>query len=201
MIASITGTLLEKHPPSLVMEVNGIGYELEAPMTTFYELPEPGQRLNLFTHLVVREDAQLLYGFSQRRQRDLFRSLLKVSGVGPRVGLAILSGMSAEEFLRCMIDEDLNRLICIPGIGRKTGQRLLVEMRDRVLKQAEGEQWEGGENTGSSVVDNRGEAVNALESLGYKTAQAQKAVGLIEAKDLNSEQIIRQALRNLGGST
>lgn len=200
MIALISGILLEKHPPSLVVEINGIGYELEAPMTTFYELPEPGESLNLFTHFVVREDAQLLYGFSQRRQRDLFRSLLKVSGIGPRVGLAILSGMSAEEFLRCMINEDLNRLTCIPGIGRKTGQRLLVEMRDRILKQAEGEQWDEAVVNGSNTVDHRSDAINALESLGYKSAHAQQAVAKIETDDLTSEEIIRQALRNLGSA-
>ena len=137
MIACLKGNLVEKRPPVLVLDVGGVGYELEAPMPTFYDLPKPEVDIVLHTHMVVREDAQKLYGFTHRGQRDLFRNLLKVSGVGPRVGLAILSSLSTEEFLACMADEDVDRLTRVPGIGRKTAQRLLVEMRDRLLQEAD----------------------------------------------------------------
>lgn len=200
MIAYLKGILLEKHPPILVLDVDGVGYELEAPMTTFYDLTDTNTEVTLHTHMVVREDAQKLYGFTKKQQRDLFRSLLKVSGVGPRVGLAILSSLSTEEFLNCMADEDVDRLTRVPGIGRKTAQRLLVEMRDRVLTETGG--------TIPQVVPPKQiepnpiqDAVSALIALGYKPAQASRAVREVGSVDSGSEEIIRQALRMLAGST
>ncbi len=132
MIGFLRGEILIKQPPMLVMDVQGVGYELEAPMTTFYNLPDTGQVATVYTHMVVREDAQLLYAFTDLKQRGFFRSLLRVNGVGPRVALAILSGLSAEEFYTCIMNDDATQLTRVPGIGRKTAQRLLVEMRDKL---------------------------------------------------------------------
>lgn len=198
MIAYLKGVLLEKQPPALVLEVNGIGYELEAPMTTFYDLPDTGADAVLHVHMVVREDAHKLYGFSHRPQRDLFRSLLKVSGVGPRVALAILSTLSAEEFLSCMANEDIDRLIHVPGIGRKTAQRLMVEMRDRVLKETDTATLQAARPESSSPDPVR-DAVSALIALGYKPLQASRVVREVGEKADSSEEIIRQALRLLAG--
>ena len=134
MIGRLQGVLSRKEPPALMLDVGGVGYELEAPMTVFYELPAVGERVTLYTHLVVREDAHLLYGFVREAQRRLFRELLKVNGVGPRVALAVLSGLSDEEFCRCVAEEDIARLTKVPGIGRKTAERLVIEMRDKLPK-------------------------------------------------------------------
>ena len=131
MIGFLSGNILRKQPPWLLLNVAGVGYELEVPMTTFYDLPEVGEPVDLHTHLVVREDAQLLYAFSQINQRELFRNLLKVNGIGPRVALAILSTMNAEEFQGCVLAEDTAALTRVPGIGKKTAERLLIEMRDQ----------------------------------------------------------------------
>lgn len=200
MIAYLRGCLLEKRPPALVLDVQGIGYEVEAPMTTFYDLPDPGAEVVLHVHFVVREDAQLLYGFSQQRQRDLFRNLLKVSGVGPRVALAILSTLSAEEFHSCMIGEDVDRLTHVPGIGRKTAQRLIVEMRDRLLKEVDVPAATAAPGAASAPVSPVQDAVSALISLGYKPVDASRAVRNVAVDDLSSEEIIRGALRALAGS-
>lgn len=200
MIARIKGILLEKHAPVLVLDVAGVGYELEAPMTTFYDLPDTENEVILHTHMVVREDAHKLYGFTNKPQRDLFRHLLKVSGVGPRVALAILSSLSTAEFLVCMADGDVDRLTLVPGIGRKTAQRLLVEMRDLVLKGTEDVLPEAvriSQDSPNPVQD----AVSALISLGYKPAQASRAVREVGNGDSSSEEIIRQALRVLAGNT
>ncbi len=198
MIACLRGTLLEKRPPALVVDVRGVGYELEAPMTAFYELPDSGAEVLLHTHLVVRDDAHMLFGFTNTRQRDLFRSLLKVSGVGPRVALAVLSSLSADEFIACIAEEDVARLSKVPGIGRKTAQRLVVEMGDRLLKQV-------GELPASTMIasarsDPVHDAVGALISLGYKAVDASRAVRAVAADGLSSEEIIRLALRALAGS-
>jgi Holliday junction DNA helicase RuvA len=198
LIAYLRGRLLEKQPPVMVVEANGVGYELEAPMTTFYDLPDPGADTVLHVHMVVREDAHKLYGFSGRPQRDLFRSLLRVSGVGPRVALAILSTLSAEEFLSCMASEDVDRLTHVPGIGRKTAQRLLVEMRDRVLADSEGATLRAAQPQ-PSAPNPAQDAVSALIALGYKAPQASRAVSEVGEKAEGSEEIIRQALRLLAG--
>ncbi|MFZ0486444.1 MAG: Holliday junction branch migration protein RuvA [Arenicellales bacterium] len=199
MIGYLKGTLLDKRPPTLVLDVHGVGYELDAPMTTFYDLPPTGDSVTVYTHMVVREDAQLLFAFSDLAQRDVFRSLLKVSGVGPRVALAILSTLSAAEFYAAVTDNDITRLTRVPGIGRKTAERLVVEMRDRVMKQIE----ERGQAPAVAVArrDNPVEdAVGALMALGYKPAEASRAIRDIDSNGLSSEDLIRKALRQLAGA-
>lgn len=199
MIGFLSGTLLDKRPPTLLLDVHGVGYELDAPMTTFYELPAPGAQVKVYTHLVVREDAQLLFGFSDLPQRDVFRSLLKVSGVGPRVALAILSTLSTGDFLNAVSDNDVARLTRVPGIGRKTAERLIVEMRDRVLKQIEerGEVAAGGVEQRDTPLE---DAASALVALGYKPAEASRALRDINHEGLSSEDLIRHALRHLAGA-
>ncbi|MBI3575367.1 MAG: Holliday junction branch migration protein RuvA [Gammaproteobacteria bacterium] len=198
MIGRLQGVLLRKEPPALMLDVGGVGYELEAPMTTFYELPAVGERVTLYTHLVVREDAHLLYGFVREAQRRLFRELLKVNGVGPRVALAVLSGLSDEELCRCVAEEDIARLTKVPGIGRKTAERLVIEMRDKLPKDiplpastttAAGPVAPGG--------DPVSEAVSALVALGYKPNEASRAVRSASTKGLSAEEIIRQALKGM----
>ncbi|MBL4670859.1 MAG: Holliday junction branch migration protein RuvA [Arenicella sp.] len=198
MIAWLKGELLEKQAPSLLLNVNGVGYELEAPMTTFYDLPAEGETATLFVHMVVREDAQLLFGFSSRQQRELFRSLIKVNGVGPKVALAVLSTLSAQELLQCMADEDFNTLCKVPGIGKKAAQRLVVEMKDRLEKEF-GDVALEQRGFGGGVNSARNDAIEALVSLGYRPADASRVVKGLE-KDLSSEDLIRQALRTLSGN-
>ncbi len=200
MIALLRGKLMEKRPPSLIVDVMGVGYELEAPMTTFYDLPAAGADVVLHTHLVVREDAQRLYGFSLPQQRDLFRSLLRVNGVGPRVALAILSGLSIDEFIACITDQDVDRLTRVPGIGRKTAQRLIVEMRDRLAEAGETSLASTPHPGAAPRPDPVGDAVSALIALGYKPVEASRVVRNVAAEDLTSEQIIRHALRSLSGA-
>ena len=198
MIGRLAGILLHKEPPSLLLDVSGVGYELEAPMSTFYDLPAIGQGVTLYTHLVVREDAHLLYGFSRVSQRQLFRNLLKVNGVGPRVALAILSGLSDQEFMQCLLHEDIGRLTKVPGIGRKTAERLIIEMRDKVdqglLKGG------GTARPASASPDPVQEAVSALIALGYKPPEASRAVQNLNQDGLSSEELIRQALRGMAGA-
>lgn len=197
MIAWLKGELLEKQAPSLLINVNGVGYELEAPMSTFYDLPSVGEVAVIFVHMVVREDAQLLFGFSNRQQRDLFRSLIKVNGVGPKVALAVLSTLSAQELLQCMANEDYALLCKVPGIGKKTAQRLVVEMKDRLEKEfGEVALDERNRSVASSA---RNDAIEALVSLGYRAAEANRVVKSLD-QDLSSEDLIRQALRTLSGN-
>jgi Holliday junction DNA helicase RuvA len=198
MSAWLKGELLEKQAPSLLLNVNGVGYELEAPMTTFYDLPAEGEVATLFVHMVVREDAQLLFGFSSRQQRELFRSLIKVNGVGPKVALAVLSTLSAQELLQCMADEDFNSLCKVPGIGKKTAQRLVVEMKDRLEKEF-GDVALEQRAQGGGINSPRNDAIEALVSLGYRPADANRVVKSLD-KDLSSENLIRQALRTLSGN-
>ena len=195
MIGRLQGVLLRKEPPALMLDVGGVGYELEAPMTTFYELPAVGERVTLYTHLVVREDAHLLYGFVREAQRRLFRELLKVNGVGPRVALAVLSGLSDEEFCRCVAQEDIARLTKVPGIGRKTAERLVIEMRDKLPKDIPmpASTAAGPAAPGDPV----SEAVSALVALGYKPNEASRAVRSASTKGLSAEEIIRQALKGM----
>ena len=196
MIAWLKGVLLDKQPPTILLEVNGVGYELEAPLSTFYELPAVNEELVLHVHMVVREDAQLLFGFSSKQQRDLFRSLIKVNGVGPKVALAVLSTMSAQELLLCMANEDFAQLTKVPGIGKKTAQRLVVEMKDRLEKEFADVALEA--NLASPAGDVRQDAISALESLGYKNSDASRVVRNLDS-GLSSEELIRQALRTLSG--
>jgi Holliday junction DNA helicase RuvA len=192
MIGFLKGTLKSKRPPWLVMDVGGIGYELEAPMSTFYRLPEAGQPLTLITHLLVREDAHSLYGFFTEAERVLFRSLLKISGVGARIGLGILSGMSVDGFYQCIRAKDLVSLTRIPGIGRKTGERLLLEMADRLPEAKEPDLSVLGASAGAE-----GEATGALLALGYKPSEVVKMLQNLDGTRLSTEDMIREALRRV----
>lgn len=196
MIGRLRGILVRKEPPALTVDVGGVGYELEAPMTTFYELPAVGETVTLYTHLVVREDAHLLFGFARESQRRLFRGLLKVSGVGPRVALAVLSGLTDEEFIRCVQQQDAARLAEVPGIGRKTATRLIVEMRDKLPATVPPDAAPAPAEGGTDPVN---EAVRALVALGYKPHEANQMVRRVQATGLSTEEIIRQALRGVAG--
>ena len=195
MIGRLTGRLLEKNPPALLVDVQGIGYELDAPMSTFYALPVTGETVALFTHMVVREDAQLLYGFATRTERVLFRALLKVNGVGAKVALAILSGLSTDEFLTCIATKDIAALIRVPGIGKKTAERLLVELQDKAEALGAGNV---SISVGSLPLDpgNREQAEEALVALGYKPAEAAKLLDRSAAEGQSVEEMIRAALRS-----
>lgn len=193
MIGYLRGVLRRKEPPTLLVEVGGIGYELEAPMTTFYELPAVGETVALHTHLVVREDAHLLYGFARETQRRQFRALLKVNGVGPRVALAVLSGLSESELTRCVMHDDVARLTHVPGIGRKTAERLIVELRDRLA--TEPAIAPAAASAAERERDPLAEAVSALIALGYKPPEASRAVRAVPSQGLSTEEIIRQALQ------
>ncbi len=199
MIGSLRGTLRQKTPPFLVLDVGGVGYELEAPMNTFYDLPEEDQEVSLFTHLLVREDAQLLFGFSDRAQRELFRSLLKVSGVGPRVGLAILSTLTSGQFVQCVRHQDTATLTTVPGIGKKTAERMLLELRDRIKDMVgEGDPLSQGGRPHSDAPHNPvDDAVGALVALGYRAADAARAVDAVEADANGREDLIRLSLQLL----
>jgi Holliday junction DNA helicase RuvA len=199
MIGRITGVLLEKQAPVLLIDVQGVGYEVQAPMTTIYQLPEQGSTVTLFTHFVVREDAQLLYGFSSERERLLFRTLIKVNGVGPKLGLTILSGIETDDFVRCVRDNDTVTLVRLPGVGKKTAERLLVEMRDRlkdwqVQGESLGDASQQGVPSGNLAAT---EAESALIALGYKPQQASKAIAALDSPDASSEELIRMALKNM----
>lgn len=194
MIGSLKGVLLEKNPPSLLLEVAGVGYELDAPMSTFYALPELQSPVSLFTHLLVREDAQLLYGFASRTERALFRALLKVNGVGAKVALAILSGMSTDEFLACVATKDVSALVRIPGIGKKTAERLLVELQDKVDTLDIGG-LSVSTRPRTNVESARTQAEEALASLGYKPAEAARLLDKFADENQTVEQMIRAALR------
>ncbi len=202
MIARLSGKLLAKHAPELLLDVNGVGYEVSAPMTTFYKLPAEGEPLSLYTHLVVREDAHQLYGFFDELDRALFRLLIKTNGVGPKLALAILSGMEAATFVHCIHSGDSSALVKVPGVGKKTAERLMIEMRDRI------KQWQGISSSGAGD-DNasfagfatqssaRADAESALLALGYKAGEAAKAIAQIKDNDLSSEEMIRLALQNM----
>jgi Holliday junction DNA helicase RuvA len=199
MIGFLRGRLAAKHPPSLAVDVGGVGYELEAPMSTFYGLPSVGAEVTLHTHLVVREDAHVLFGFGTERERSLFRELIKVSGVGPRIALAILSGISVDEFQRCVETDDVATLVRVPGIGRKTAERLMIEMRDR-LKVLGGPVSGGlaGAPAGSPASP-QAEAFSALVALGYKPAEVTRLLQKVESSVTSTEDIIRHALRAAAG--
>jgi Holliday junction DNA helicase RuvA len=201
VIGRLRGTLAEKQPPHLVLDVNGLGYELEVPMTTLYRLPAVGETVMLHTHLVVREDAQLLYGFFERRERELFRELIRLNGVGPKLALALMSGLDVDELVRCVQAQDTSALVKIPGVGKKTAERLLVELKDRFKA------WEtvpslfqlvpNGPQGPAPVHSAETDAVSALISLGYKPQEASRAVAAIDAKGLTSEELIRRSLKGM----
>lgn len=195
MIGSLRGRLTAKQPPQLLLDVGGVGYEIEAPMSTFYGLPATGSEISLFTHLVVREDAHILFGFGTERERRMFRELLKVSNVGPKLALQLLSGMSVDNFILCIEAQDADTLVRIPGVGRKTAERLLVEMRDRVKGFGE---ITGVVVTGGTVDASAGpqaEAFSALVALGYKPAEVTRLLKSVDASVQTTEELIRRALQ------
>lgn len=197
MIGRLRGILAEKRPPQLLLDVGGVGYEVEAPMSTFYQLPATGTEVTLHTHLVVRDDAHLLFGFANERERALFRNLIKVNGVGTKMALAILSGMNADSFARCVQEGDAAALTRLPGIGKKTAERLIVEMRDRLQAwQTDGVLPTVLAAPQEQPRDEVSDAVSALVALGYKPPEASRMVSAIDAEGKNSEQIIRAALQN-----
>lgn len=197
MIGRIRGTLLEKQAPELLVDVNGVGYEIHAPMTTIYQLPALGENVELHTHLIVREDAHLLFGFATRQDRAMFRALIKVNGVGPKLALTILSGMEVADFVRCVRDDNAAGLVKLPGVGKKTAERLLIEMRDRLRD------WhvdgvavkEGSAQLPIRENDYLLEAESALISLGYKPAEASKMIAAVKNEGTTSEILIRAALK------
>lgn len=211
MIGRLSGTLIEKFPPEILIECAGVGYEVTMPMTSIYALPELNEQAIIYTHFVVREDAQLLYGFTNTTERKLFRLLIKVNGVGPKLALAVLSAMSADQFVSCVAHDDLSGIVKIPGVGKKTAERLLIEMRDRL------KDWQMTPltpatdampvqlNTEQTFVNglndpfrsNKGDAINALISLGYKQLQADKAVKQVYSEGMSSEDAIRLALKSM----
>lgn len=193
MIGRLSGTLLAKAPPALLLDVAGVGYELEAPMSTFYRLPALGESVVLHTHLVVREDAQLLYGFATEAERALFRQLLKVSGVGAKLALVILSGVAVQELIEIVQEADVARLVRIPGIGRKTAERLILELREPLGRLAVAASASFVSRDGDALQD----AASALEALGYKPAEARAALRDLATDGLRSEDLIRSALKRL----
>jgi Holliday junction DNA helicase RuvA len=195
MIGSLRGRLTAKHPPQLLIDVGGVGYEIEAPMSTFYDLPPAGAEVSLFTHLVVREDAHILFGFGTERERRLFRELLKVSNVGPKLALALLSGMSVENFLMCIEAQDADTLVRIPGVGRKTAERLLIEMRDRVKGFGGFAGIATPAGGAEPVVGAQAEAFSALVALGYKPAEVTRLLKSVDASVQTTEELIRRALQ------
>ena len=191
MIGSLRGQLTRKHPPHLVLECAGVGYEIETPMSTFFDLPDVGSDLFLYTHLQVREDAQTLFGFSTEQEKALFRMLLKVNGVGAKMALGILSGMGVTDFQRCVQFEDTATLVKIPGVGKKTADRLILDLRDKFGKDNVTVFPKGA----VKKADAKTEAVDALVSLGYKPAEVSRLVNDLDTEDKSAEDIIRMALR------
>ena len=198
MIGWLRGRLAAKMPPALLLDVNGVGYECEAPMSTFYVLPDTGSEITLRTHLVVREDAHILYAFATDDERRLFRNLLKVSGVGPKIALGILSGMSVQDFARCIEAEDAALLVRIPGVGRKTAERVLIDMRDRV-----GDLSGASATLPSSASSRAGaaqqEAFSALVALGYRPAEISRLLKSAGEDATSTEDLIRRALQAAAG--
>lgn len=200
MIGRLRGTLAEKQPPSLLLDVNGVGYELEVPMTTLYRLPGVGEPVTLHTHLVVREDAHLLFGFAEKRERELFRELIRLNGVGPKLALALMSGLEVDELVRCVQAQDASALTKVPGVGKKTAERLLVELKDRFKA------WENmpaiaplvvEPRTAAAVSSAENDAVSALIALGFKPQEASRAVTAVQEDGLSSEELIRRALKGM----
>lgn len=194
MIGRLRGIIIHKQAPDLVLDVAGVGYELLASLTTFVELPEIDTEVTLFTHLIVREDAHTLYAFSSEKERALFRTLLKVNGVGPKMALAIVSGMTADEFAIMIHDGNIAGLTRLPGVGKKTAERLIIELRDRLPKPDE-ESMTVGSIALPTIRNLEEEAVSALLALGYKPAQASKMVSSYDGENLSVEEIVRNALK------
>ena len=189
MIGKLTGTLLDKHPPQIVVDCHGVGYEVEVPMSTFYGLPATGERVALLTHLVVREDAHLLYGFASAAERDAFRALIKISGVGPRIALALLSGLSVAELAQAVAAQEAGRLVKIPGIGKKTAERLLLELKGKLGADI-------GAVRGAANSDAQADILQALLALGYNDKEAAAALKALPA-EVGVSEGIKMALKAL----
>ena len=197
MIGRIVGTLVEKMPPDLLLDVNGIGYEISASMTTVYDLPQIGEKVTLFTHFLVKEDSQTLYGFIDKNERALFRVLIKVNGIGPKMALAILSSMSSEELIINVQESDVTALTKIPGVGKKTAERLIIELRDKLGQAAKNDLFSAPAVLRQVQADPRQEAEAALISLGYKPQEAAKAISGVPMDAASSEDVIRAALKGM----
>jgi len=204
MIGRLRGTLVEKQPGDALIEAGGVGYEVDIPYTTFFRLPEAGQEAVLYTHLAVREDAQQLYGFAAKSERELFRLLIRASGVGPKLALAILSGLEAETFIRVVEDNDVDALVRIPGVGKKTAERLLIEVRDRIRQLEKAPTTPGREEVVSELPGISSqystpmeEAEAALVALGYRPQEAGRALHAVAEEGMESQELIRLALRNM----
>lgn len=202
MIGRLHGSLIEKKPPFLMLDVNGVGYECQASMTTFYKLPDTNKTVTLYIHHAVRDDGHYLYAFAEQTERQLFRTLIKVNGVGPKVALAILSGIEPNSFVNCIMDNDLASLQRVPGIGKKTASRLMIEMRDRLADWQPGLSMSVSSDTNNSTSPNSmnspsQEAISALIALGYKAQSATRAIRNIEQPGLSCEELIRIALKGM----
>ena len=200
MIGQIRGKLVEKNPPEILIEVGGITYELQVPMSTLYQLPAPGKDLLLHTHFVVREDAQLLYGFFDKKEKAMFRALIRVNGVGPKLALGILSAMDADDFVRTIRNNDVTAMVNMPGIGKKTAERLIIEMRDRLSEWDAGAGETEGLTTSPVKTSITKDAETAMISLGYKPPQAARAIAQVlrDNPHINdSEELIRLSLKSM----
>ncbi len=206
MIGRLRGIIVEKQAPDLLIEVAGVGYEVQLPLTSFYNLPATGLEATIYTHFVVREDAQLLYGFTSTTERSLFRQLIRANGIGPKMALTILSGLTASQFVRCVQNDDISTLVKLPGVGKKTAERLLVEMRDRLKDWGLSIQTPLTDHLvlGNEEVQNfelkespEQDAISALQSLGYSATQAQAAVKKVYVAGSSSEQLIKAALKSM----
>lgn len=200
MIGRIRGRIVEKQPPEILVDVAGVAYEVSASMSTFYRLPENGEEVTLFTHFVVREDAQQLYGFYDVNERSLFRNLIKVNGVGPRMALTILSSIEPDNFVQCVIDNDSVSLVKLPGVGKKTAERLIIEMRDRLADWYTGKFQVNSASDKQPLADKKSasqDAISALIALGYKPQEASRAIAQFDAENTTSTELIRQALKKL----
>ncbi|MFC3120803.1 Holliday junction branch migration protein RuvA [Agaribacter flavus] len=204
MIGRLHGKLLEKQPPEILLDINGVAYEVQLPMTSFYHLPEVGESATIYTHFVVREDAQLLFGFIDKYERGLFRVLIKANGVGPKLACTILSGMSASQFIQAVLEEDITALVKMPGVGKKTAERLVVELKDKVANIDEVSSAVDVLNPSINKAEllipvnlAKEEATSALLALGYKKAQAEKAINAIYDEHASSETLIREALKSM----
>jgi|TARA_B100000686_G_C16770780_1_gene965016 Holliday junction DNA helicase, RuvA subunit len=193
MIGSLIGLIKEKTPSAILLEVNGIGYEISIPLSTSFQLPKVGESAFLLTHLVVREDQHSLYGFATEEERKLFRALIKISGVGAKLAITILSGTNVTGFIQSVVNEDIDALVHLPGIGKKTAERLVVEMKDKISEISDEQQNLQDSGVNSAVA----EAINALVNLGYKTKDAKNILDKIDSEELSVEDLIRQALKSL----
>jgi len=193
MIGSLIGLIKEKTPSSILLEVNGIGYEISIPLSTSFQLPKVGESAFLLTHLVVREDQHSLYGFATEEERKLFRALIKISGVGAKLAITILSGTNVTGFIQSVVNEDIDALVHLPGIGKKTAERLVVEMKDKISEISDDQNNLPDYGANSAVA----EAINALVNLGYKTKDAKNILDKIDSEELSVEDLIRQALKSL----